>query len=224
MPLTGTIGTPVCGAVNVTQFIEAYESLSCCTRTDLHQQNVNRSGINMQTSLTLRSTSAVLLSPSRCSEAPLELSKVFSDSARAFSGASKRTCSDGGAFRMLQELTCRIVKFWSSWDLCAAQHSSAGDLVPYYHSSGSYGSITTSHFVYHIRLLQSQDLLHHNMACIIYLSLSIYVHTANLGCRPVLECNRRSTWRFPFREPRDALGGSDRVNLEMYLEAVIELV
>ena len=30
-------------------------------------------------------------------------------------------------------------------------------------------------------LLQSQDLLHHNMACIIYLSLSIYIHMANLA-------------------------------------------
>jgi hypothetical protein len=30
-------------------------------------------------------------------------------------------------------------------------------------------------------LLQSQDSLHHNMACIIYLSHSIYIHTANLA-------------------------------------------
>jgi hypothetical protein len=30
-------------------------------------------------------------------------------------------------------------------------------------------------------LLQSQDLLHHNMTWIIYLSLSIYIHTANLA-------------------------------------------
>ena len=30
-------------------------------------------------------------------------------------------------------------------------------------------------------LLESQDSLHQNMACIIYLSLSIYMHTANLA-------------------------------------------
>jgi hypothetical protein len=30
-------------------------------------------------------------------------------------------------------------------------------------------------------LLESQDLLHHNMACIIYLNLSIYIQTANLA-------------------------------------------
>ena len=29
--------------------------------------------------------------------------------------------------------------------------------------------------------LESQNSLHHNMACIIYLSLSIYIHTANLA-------------------------------------------
>ena len=96
--------------------------------------------------------------------------------------------------------------------------------MPYSHSSGSYGSITTSHFVYHICLLQSQDLLHHNMACIIYLSLSMCVHTANLCCRRVIEYNRRSTWRCPLRELRGVLGGYDHVTLEMYWEAVIEWV
>jgi hypothetical protein len=30
-------------------------------------------------------------------------------------------------------------------------------------------------------VLESQDLLHYNMACIIYLSLCIYIHTANLA-------------------------------------------
>ena len=51
-----------------------------------------------------------------------------SDSARAFSDAPERTCSSGGAFRTLRDLTIRIVKFWSS---------SAGDLVPDSQSSGS---------------------------------------------------------------------------------------
>jgi len=43
-----------------------------------------------------------------------------SDSARAFSDAPESTCSYGGVFRTLRELTIRIVKFWSSWDCCAA--------------------------------------------------------------------------------------------------------
>jgi hypothetical protein len=73
-------------------------SFSCIAKvqTTLHQQNVNRSGSHTQTSQTLRSTAPVLLSTSRCSQAPLELSKVLSDSTRAFSGAPSR-----------------IVKFWS---------------------------------------------------------------------------------------------------------------
>jgi len=51
---------------------------------------------------------------------PLELSRVLSDSAKAYSGAPESTCSYGGAFTMLRDLTYRIVKFWSSWDHCTA--------------------------------------------------------------------------------------------------------
>ena len=85
----------------------------------VHQQNVNQSGRNTQSSQTLRATSPVLLSTSRCSQTPLELSKVLSDSAREFSGAPGSTCSYGGAFRILRDLTYRIVKFRSSYDLYA---------------------------------------------------------------------------------------------------------
>jgi len=155
-----------------------------------HQQNVIWSGSLMQSSQTLRATSPMLPSTSSCSQTPLELSKVLSDSPRAISGAPESTCSYGGTFRMLWNLTYRIVKFWSSWDLWAdlwetsreagttaqlcgilrdrlrPRLSSAGDLMPYSHSSGS--DITTRHFVLsYPSLLQSQDLLHHNMACII---------------------------------------------------------
>jgi len=93
-------------------------------------------------------------------------------------------------WRCIQDALSRIIKFWSAWDHCAnlretsreagtaAQlcgtirerprplRSSAGDLMPYSHSSGSY--ITTRHFVLsYSSLLQSQDSLHHNMACTI---------------------------------------------------------
>jgi len=76
---------------------------------------------------------------------------------------------------MLQLLRplCRFVgDFESSKDICT---SSTGDLVPYSHTSGSYSSITTRYFINHIGLLKSEDLLHHNMACIIYVSLYIYI-------------------------------------------------
>ena len=84
----------------------------------VHQQNVNRSGSNMQSSQTLCITSPVLLSISRCSQTPLELSGVLSDCARALSSASENTCSYGGAFRMLRDLIYRTVKVWSFSDLC----------------------------------------------------------------------------------------------------------
>jgi hypothetical protein len=100
---------------------------------------------------------------------PVELSSVRSESTGAFLGASEITCSYWGAFRMLQNVTCRIVKFWSSCDLHTyLQETSraadsalqlcgrlpkqprplrftAGELVPYSHGSGSY--ITTRHVV-----------------------------------------------------------------------------
>jgi len=90
----------------------------------LHQQNVKPSGSHMQTFQTLQLTSPMLPSTSRCSQPPLELSKVLSDSAREFSGAPESTCIYGGAFRMLWYLTYRIVKFRSSWNLCAALRES----------------------------------------------------------------------------------------------------
>jgi len=76
----------------------------------LHQQNVNRSRSNTQSSQTLWLTLPVLLSTSKCSQTTLELSKVLSDSARAFSGAPESTCSYGGAFRMIRDLTYVLVQ------------------------------------------------------------------------------------------------------------------
>jgi len=174
-----------------------------------HQQNVNLSGSITQSSQTLRATSPVLLSTSRCSQTPLDLSKVLSGSARACSGAPECTCSYGGAFRMLWDLTYRIIKFWSFWDLCADLRKtsrqaetaaqlcsilrdccakSVEDLVSDSHSSGSF--ITTRHFV-----LSYLSLLHHNIACIIWVSLYIYIQS--IWPQIVLEHNRRSTWTHP---------------------------
>jgi len=122
-----------------------------------------------QSSQTLRVTSPMHLSTSRCSQTPLELSKVLSHSPREFSSGPESTYSYEGAFRMLRDLTYRIVEFWSSWKRCpdlretstedenSAQlcrilreqprplRSSTGDLVPYTQSSGYY--ITMRHFV-----------------------------------------------------------------------------
>jgi hypothetical protein len=87
--------------------------------TIIPQQNVKWSESNMQSSQTLRATSPLLLSTSRCSHTPLKLSIVLSDCGRAFSGAPESTWSYASASRMLQDVTYRIVKFWSSGDLYA---------------------------------------------------------------------------------------------------------
>jgi len=71
---------------------------------------------------------------------PWSWAKCSQNSARALSGAPESTCSYGGAFKMLRDLTYRIVKFWSSCDFESSLRpllSSAGDLVPYSHSCGS---------------------------------------------------------------------------------------
>ena len=111
---------------------------------------------------------------------------MLSDCVRAFSGAPESTWSYGVAFRMLRDSNNRIVKLWSSGNLCtdlqetstaalretsragktAAQYNGARDLGLYSHCGGTY--ITTRYFVIsYLSLLHLQDLLHHNMACII---------------------------------------------------------
>jgi len=65
--------------------------------------------------------------------------------------------------------------FESSWDLCT---SSVGDLVPYSHTCGSEGSITTRHFINHIGLCYS-----HKVRYIIIwhvLSKSLYIYTTEI--------------------------------------------
>jgi len=59
----------------------------------LHQQIVNWYRSSTQSSQTLWATSPVLLSTSSCSQTPLELNKVLTESAWAFSGAPESTCS-----------------------------------------------------------------------------------------------------------------------------------
>jgi len=157
-----------------------------------HQQNVNRSGSQMQISQTLWYPSPVFPSTSRCSQAPLELGAVLWDSARAFSGAHESTCSYGGAFRMLRDLTIRIVKFWRCkvisaglWETSRAVETSAHvcrrhqeQLRPLSKLFGRLRAIFSQQWtlefckykgfgLLYASLLQSQDSLHHTMACIV---------------------------------------------------------
>jgi hypothetical protein len=61
------------------------------------------------------------------------------------------------------------------------------------------------------------------MACIIYLSLSIYIQMANLATDGT-GAERRGYGDASLRELRASLGGCDHVDWEMYLEATIERV
>jgi len=132
----------------------------------LYQQNVNRFGSHTTSPQALQVTSPVLLSTSRCSETPLELSNVLTDSTRALSGTPESTCSMevhlgcykvwlvgesnfgvpepsaqfcGRLHEQLGPLCSSAGDFESSQDRCTA-----GDLVPYSHHCCSYTS--TRHF------------------------------------------------------------------------------
>lgn len=82
-----------------------------------HQQTLNPSESQLQTTHALWSTSPVLLGNYRCSYTPLELRNVLPDSARAISDAPENTCSCGGSFRILWYLTDRILNCRSRWDV-----------------------------------------------------------------------------------------------------------
>jgi len=148
--------------------------IACCFLILLlNQQNVNRSRCHTQTTQTLRLTPPVLSSNSRCSDAPLEICKVISDSARAFSGATG--CyeiwligySNFGVIGASAQLSGRLnAEFLQHWFFG-------------FHNQKAFGLSDSS-------LLQSQDSLHPNMACIIYLSLPLYIHMANLAA----DCTR----------------------------------
>jgi hypothetical protein len=130
-----------------------------------HQQNVIRSRSHTQTSQTLRQPTPVLLSTSRCSQPHLELCKMLSDSARAFSRASESTSSAGGAFRMLRDLTIMIVKFWSCGDLCTGLRETwCRILTP-----------TTRYFIDHIGVCYGHKI--RNIIIWHELSKSLYIYT-----------------------------------------------
>jgi len=140
----------------------------------MHHQNVNRSGSHTQTSQTLRSTTSVCLSTSRCSQAPLELRKVLWDSTREFSGAPSK-----------------IVKFSSCWDICEGLQETSRASETSVQLCGRLDAVFLQRWLLEFHnheafrlsyscLLQSHDSLHSNMACIIYHCDSGYIHMVNL--------------------------------------------
>ena len=148
----------------------------------------------MQTTQTLLQLSPVLFCDSRCSQAPLEQINVLSDSSRAISATRESTCSYRGVFRMLQDWTIRMVKFWSYWDLGvglqetsrAPESSVQVSRRPLLKLCGWLDAIFSQQWflgfhnhrvlcLSYSSLLQWQDWLHHNVACIIEVSLYKYI-------------------------------------------------
>jgi len=83
-----------------------------------HQQNVKHTRSCMTISQMLRSTLAVHQSHCRHSQTTLKLFKVLSDAARVFSGAPEYTCTCGGVFKMLQNVTHTRLNNLCDCDLC----------------------------------------------------------------------------------------------------------
>jgi len=144
----------------------------------VHQQTVIRSGSYTQTSLTIWLPLPVLLSTSRCSQTPLELYKVLSDSARAFSCAFESSWGCGGTFRILQNLTIRIGDFIAAKTLVQVCRRLRDQLRSLHKLCGRLGAIFShqwflgfhNHKAFHRlywSLLQSQDSLHPIMTCIV---------------------------------------------------------
>jgi hypothetical protein len=72
---------------------------------------------------------------------------------------------------MLQDMTIRIVEYRSYWDVCTG---TVGDLVPYSHTSRSYGSITIRHFIDHFGLCYSHKIHYIIIWQVLSKSLNIY--------------------------------------------------
>jgi len=108
---------------------------------------------------------------------------------KRFSDAPERTCSYGGAFRMLRDSTIRIVKFWSRRDLWS---SSVGDLQPYSHSTDSEDFTTTRHFVYHINLCY-YNMIRYIIIWLVF-SKSHYINTYGDTGIPEMDSETGSTY------------------------------
>jgi len=162
---------------------------------------------------------------------------VLSDSATAFWGAARTTCSYGGAFRILRYLTYWTNKFLSSWDpsrglqetsstaetFCAALWETL-NLVRYSHSCGSKGSITTSYFIYSIHFYYNHIICYIIIWHVWLIYVFQYIDIQSICSQTVLECKQRSSGRKQMRALRDALGGCDWPSVEMHLQMVIKRV
>jgi hypothetical protein len=130
--------------------------------------------------------------------------------------------------------------WWDSQilELLRPLRSSAGDLVPYSHSSGSYSSITTGHFLYQISLCYIYKIRYIILWHLLSIEVPFYEYTySHSGCRhywsaiggapadanwenleihfeAMIVRTGRCTWRPRSSEFGDALGGQNQIELK----------
>jgi len=115
----------------------------------------------------------------RCSKKQLQLWRCIQDATRWFWERSKLGAADTTVQvyrRMrghLRHQCMSAADFESSWDLCM---SSSGDLVWYIIRSGSYGSTTTTHLLYHIRRCNSHMILCITLCYVLFKPLYKYTY------------------------------------------------
>jgi len=95
-------------------------------------------------------------------------------------------------WRCIQDAPFMIVKFWRYWDVCAGLRDTSRVAETSVQLCRRLGAVHSQQWfiafhnhtafpLWYSSLLQLQDSQHHNMACIIYLSDSIHIHTVNLA-------------------------------------------
>jgi len=85
---------------------------------------------------------------------------------------------DSSILQQLRPLLRSAGDFKTSWDPCAALQETI-NLVPYFHSGGSKGSITIRHFIDLIHLCYSHKICYIIIWYVLSVKVSIYIHRAN---------------------------------------------
>jgi hypothetical protein len=155
-----------------------------------HQYKVYPSGSNTHTSLTFQLTFPVYLTTFSCFQAPLELRKVLSATARAFYGVPGCTCHYERVFWTEWDMSYIAVKCWTSWNLCRGLQGTLRGAKSSAQLWGRLGArlsqqwliVLRNHKVFRLlysSLLQSQDWINVNGACYFEVSQHMYIQNWN---------------------------------------------
>jgi hypothetical protein len=146
------------------------------------------------------------------------------------------TRSYKGTYRMLRDLTSRIVKFWSSWDPCTGQQKNSwapetsaqacgrlhAPLRPLHNLSSRLGTIFSQPqvilFIIFVFVTVTRfDTLIYGMYC-----QNLFVYIRIYRERKDVLSNWGCTLRRLLSEFADVLGWGNQASLEIHMEAVIE--